>query len=274
MKKILLIFILIIFTLTLSVGEKRTIAVSIPPLESITKYIVGKEWDVVTLLKGNFNPHIFEPTPQTMKDIERSQFVILNGGDVDLWAEKLIIKKNFIKVIENIKLDNENPHVWLDPILTKEIAKNISLKLISLDPTNRVYYENNLKNYNKKIDQLDLYIKKELSNFPKKEVIAYHPSWYYFFKRYNIKVITYIEEGEGKEPSPKKIAEIIQLIRKSHIKAIFKEPFSDPPILNIIQKETGVKIINLDPIGYNKDYFELIKENLSILKQVFYEQNH
>ena len=42
----------------------------------------------------------------------------------------------------------------------------------------------------------------------------------------------------------------------------------------MISKETGVKILILDPLGFGKDYFSLIRENIKILEMVFNEQNH
>ncbi|ACI19827.1 metal ABC transporter substrate-binding protein [Dictyoglomus thermophilum] len=274
--KLILTLLLIIFIIpSTSLSQERNIAVSIPPIGSITKYIVGDLWKISVLLPSNTNPHLFEPTPQIMKELEKAKIVVINGKDVDLWAKKLAdsAQKDTLVLSDYLKIKEENPHFWLDPILAKDIANIIYKKVSSIDPSNKNYYLKNLNKFNKQIDELNKYIIKELSIFKNKEIIAYHPSFYYFFKRYNIKVLSYIEEGEGKEPSLKKISEIIRLIKSKNIKYIIKEPFINTPTLGTIQKETKVKIVDMDPIGYNKDYFELIKENVKILKEIFYEQN-
>lgn len=277
MRKKLIGCVLLILTLIVTVpfSQEKTISTSIPPLESITKHISGNNWKILVLLPKNTNPHIFEATPQIMKNIEKSKLVILNGKDIDRWALNLIdpTKKDILILSEHLFLPENNPHYWLDPILGKEIAKIIANKLSLIDPKNKSIYLKNLNNFIKKIEDLDTFIKKEFSPYRKKELIAYHPSFYYFFKRYNIRVLSYIEEGEGKEPSLKKILEIINIIKERKIKYIVKEPFVNSPILDVIQKEAKIKIVNIDPLGYGMDYFELIKENVKILKKIFDEQN-
>ncbi len=273
--KIWKFLIIIFFIISICYPQEKNIAVSIYPIGSITKYVVGELWNVSILLPSNTNPHLFEPTPKTMKEIEKARAVIINGKDVDIWTKKLAdsSKKDILIISDHLNVKETNPHFWLDPILAKDIAKIIYNKISSLDPSNKDYYLKNLNKFIKKIDELHKYIIKELSAFKNKKIIAYHPAFYYFFKRYNIKVLSYIEEGEGKEPSLKKISEVINIIKRENIKYIVKEPFVNNPTLNTIQRETKVKIIDMDPLGYNKDYFDLIKENVAILKVIFNEQN-
>ena len=223
------IFILLIFVLIFSLevlGSVKNALVSIPPLQSLSKYIGGKFWSFSLIIPANTNPHIFEPTPETFRLIEKADLIIINGGDVDFWVENLLKnkRKDILNVSYNIKFEENNPHIWLNPIIAKKISENIYKKLVSLDPKNKKYYEINFKGLIKKLDDLDKEIKKRLSKYKTKEVIVYHPAWYYFFKRYNIKTLAVIEEGEGKEPSPKKVIEIINLIKKKKIKYIFKSP--------------------------------------------------
>lgn len=267
--------IIILSIVMLAYPQDKIISVSIPPLGSITRYITGNHWKIFVLLPQNTNPHLFEATPQIMKNIENSSLLILNGKDIDFWAYKLVdkAKKELLIVSDGLSVKDDNPHYWVDPILAKDIAKIIYNKISAIDPKYKDVYLKNLNNFNIKVNALDSLIRKELSKYRKKEIIAFHPSFYYFFNRYNIKVLSYIEEGEGKEPSLKKISEIIRLIKEKNIKYIVKEPFINSPILDSIKRETKVKIVNMDPLGYGKDYFDFMRENLEILKEIFDEQN-
>jgi len=72
--KLILTLLLIIFIIpSTSLSQERNIAVSIPPIGSITKYIVGDLWKISVLLPSNTNPHLFEPTPQIMKELRKSK---------------------------------------------------------------------------------------------------------------------------------------------------------------------------------------------------------
>lgn len=274
MKRKLLILLLVVGLISLGWGEERTALASIPPLQSLSSYITGSLWKVSSILPYNASPHTFEPTPETFRLVEKARLIVINGGDVDAWISKLIKgSSKIVNVSSNIPFEDNNPHIWLDPILAKKIAENIYKKLIEVDGSNKAIYEKNLKVLLNKLDKLDKEIRERLSRFKKKEVIVYHPAWYYFFKRYNIKTVGVIEEGEGKEPSPKKIVEIINIIKKNNIKYIISEPFNRSPVLNTISKETNVKIITLDPLGFGKDYFDLLRENVKKLEKIFDEQN-
>lgn len=276
MKRIIFIFLFFILIFSLETfGGVRNAVVSIPPLQSLSKYIGGKFWNFSLIIPANTNPHIFEPTPQTLKLIEKADLIIINGGDIDLWVENLLKnkKKNIFNISYNIKFEENNPHIWLDPIITQKIAENIYKKLVSIDSVNKKYYERNFKSLIKSLDDLDKEIKRRLSKYKRKEVIIYHPAWYYFFKRYDIETLAVVEEGEGREPSPKKIIEVINLIKEKKIKYIFKEPFTTSSVLDMISKETKAKILILDPLGFGKDYFSMMRENLKILEMVFDEQN-
>lgn len=277
MKRIVFSILIILFILFAeNEGEIRNALVSIPTLQSLSSFIGGKYWKFSLIIPQNVNPHIFEPTPETFKLIEKSELIIINGGDIDSWMKNLLKDKgkNILIASHNIRFENNNPHIWLDPILAKRIAENIYKKLKNIDIYNKEYYYENYKNLLKKLDELDREIKIKLSKYKKKEVIIYHPAWYYLFKRYGIKILEIIEEGEGKEPSPRKVMEIINLIRNKNIKYIIKEPFTISSVLDIISKETGARILNLDPLGYGKDYFSMMRENIKILKIIFNEQNN
>ncbi len=270
----IILFIFLIFSLE-NLGGTRNALVSIPPLQSLASLIGGKYWRFSLIIPQNVNPHFFEPTPEVFKLMEKAELIIANGGDIDFWIEKISIDRRRILVASyNINFEDNNPHVWLDPILAKKIAENIYEKFKNMDVKNKDYYYKNYKDLLKKLDELDKEIKIRLSKYKRKEVIVYHPAWYYFFKRYNIKTLGVIEEGEGKEPSPKKVLEVINIIKRNNIKYILKESYTVSPVLDMIKKETGVKLLTLDPLGYGKDYFPLIRENVKTLEIVFNEQNN
>lgn len=270
----IILFILLIFSLE-NLGGTRNTLVSIPPLQSLASFIGGKYWKFSIIIPQNVNPHIFEPSPKVFKLMEKAELIILNGGDIDFWIKKISIDRRKILVVSyNIKFEDHNPHIWLDPILAKKIAENIYEKIKSLDVKNKDYYYKNYKDLLRKLDELDKEIKIRLSKYKRKELIVYHPAWYYFFKRYNIKTLGVIEEGEGKEPSSKKVVEIINIIKRNNIKYILRESYTVSPVLNMIARETGAKLLILDPLGYGKDYFTLIRENLKTLEMIFNEQNN
>lgn len=82
--------------------------------------------------------------------------------------------------------EHNDPHVWLDPILVKKLAQNITQVLVQSFPNNKEFYEANLANFLKELDQMDAQIAEKLKNIKRNEFIVYHPSWAYLAKRYNL----------------------------------------------------------------------------------------
>ena len=60
----------------------------------------------------------------------------------------------------------EDPHAWLNLENGMIYAKNIAKQLIAKDPSNKEFYEKNLKDYTEKLDKLDKEAKEKFNNIP------------------------------------------------------------------------------------------------------------
>lgn len=65
-----------------------------------------------------------------------------------------------------------DPHVWLDPARAKIMGKNILAGLISVDPANKEYYENNYNALALKLDEIDAAYEENLSGFTDKKIVV------------------------------------------------------------------------------------------------------
>lgn len=142
--------------------------------------------------------------------------------------------------------DGLDPHIWLDPILVKQQAKNILTGLVRILPQNKELYTKNYENFIAKLDGLDEFIKNSLKDVKNREFIVYHPSWGYFAKRYDLRQISI--EIEGKEPKPAELANLIKEAKEKGVKVIFVAPQFSQKAANLIAKQTGAKVIEIDQL--------------------------
>ena len=153
-----------------------------------------------------------------------------------------------------------NPHIWLDPILVQDICRRIAAAFIRLDPDNKAVYEQNLERYVEKLAQLNQEIKAATDTFRIREFVGFHPSFTYFARRYNLKEVGIIEVAPGREPTPRAFQNIFKAIQRYGIQVIFSEPQFSPRIAEVLAKEAGVSVLQLDPIGgrppYNDNYIQ------------------
>lgn len=297
MKKMILLFLMcIMITNIYSAEEKVKVAVSIYPIGDMVKQIAGDRAEVHIIVKPGESPHTFSPRPSDMKYLSKADIFFTIGLGLEYWSDKFV-KSAGNKKLKSVELSSEikdlikeehreeengsieeenehgeyNPHIWFSPVRAVIIAERIKKELIEKDKKNAKKYEKNCEKFVKKLKNMDSDFKKRAAKFRKKEFVCFHPAYVYFEKDYGIKHILSIEEFPGKEPSSKYIKNVIDLIKKEKIEVIFAEPQFSMKVVNLISKETGVKIGILDPIGGIKGkegYIELMNYNFDQIERI------
>jgi zinc transport system substrate-binding protein len=164
-----------------------------------------------------------------------------------------------------------NPHVWLDPVLAKDICRRIAQAFIQADPAHKKEYEANLAAYLGELDKLHADISHEVAAFRVRDYVTFHPAFAYFSRRYGLREVGVIEAAPGREPSPGHLQRLIADIRKFGVNVVFAEPQLSPRVAEVIAREAGVRVLLLDPLGgrppYGSDYLNLMRHNLAVLTQ-------
>lgn len=298
MKRLFLqkLFLFILATLSssaVSSAEKINVVVSIHPLRDIVRQVGGDKVNVDFIVPAGASPHTFEPSPSDMRKISNAKMLVLIGSGFEFWAEKTVRSagRKDLKVVilskgvplmheahphdedkKHHREDIADPHIWLDPLLVKDMTDRVASALIEADASHRDYFLQRAEGFKKELQALHIKIAESVKDFKIKEYVTFHSAWGYFSKRYGFKITGVIEESPGKEASPKHIARIIRAIRHSGSKVVFAEPQFNPKIAEVIAKEAGAKILLLDPIGSpdikgRDTYTGLMGYNLSILEQ-------
>jgi zinc transport system substrate-binding protein len=143
-----------------------------------------------------------------------------------------------------------DPHVWLSPANAEKMIGNICDGLIELDPANEEYYTGNRDAYQKRLADLDRYIREKLAGVPGHRFLVYHPAWGYFAHQYGVEQIA-VEHG-GKEPTAREMVRIVGDAKELGIKAILVEPQSSTVGAEVIAEEIGGFVMFADPLA--RDY--------------------
>ena len=242
-------------------GSGIIVVVTIPPQAEFVKRVGGEKVAVITMVPQWANPHTYEPTPAQLMNVSKAKMYVKMGSGIEFeiaWMDKIkSINENMLIVdcsngIELLKEDGKaDPHIWLSPKNAKIIVENICEGLVQIDPANSTYYEQNKEAYLKELDALDDEISQILSKTSKTSAhkfIVYHPAWSYFARDYGLEQIS-VEEG-GKEPTPERIASIIEEAKRNNITKIFASPqFKDKA--EVIAKEIGGKVVEINPLAEN-----------------------
>jgi zinc transport system substrate-binding protein len=174
--------------------------------------------------------------------------------------------------VSNHDLSVANPHIWLDPVIAKSMVNKITAVLCDVDHPHIKYYKQRSRIFLEKIDQLDRLIKDRVANFKIKKYVSFHASWVYFARRYGLESAGVIEAAPGRNPTPIQIKNIVAMIKKYHIRAVFAEPQLNPRAAEVIAREAEVNVLLLDPLGGpnlkgRNTYIDLMKYNLNVMQE-------
>lgn len=153
-----------------------------------------------------------------------------------------------------------DPHIWLDPILVKIQASTIAKALIAKYPQNKALYEANLAQFQAELDALNAEISALFEKSKNKKFIIYHPSLAYFAARYHLVQIPV--EIEGKEPKTKDLQRLMSVAKKENIKTIFVQKGFSQNAAKSLVKELKASVVELNHLSddYNKNLLEIAKK--------------
>jgi zinc transport system substrate-binding protein len=287
---------------TACMSEKIPVITSIYPIADMVQQVGNDYVEATFVLPAGASPHTFEPKPSLVKKISAARIFFMIGAGLEFWAEKFIdlagpglttvVLSDGVSLIHiaghhhgneaehhptrlgvsNHDLSVANPHIWLDPVIAKSMVNKITAVLCDVDHPHIKYYKQRSRIFLEKIDQLDRLIKDRVANFKIKKYVSFHASWVYFARRYGLESAGVIEAAPGRNPTPIQIKNIVAMIKKYHIRAVFAEPQLNPRAAEVIAREAEVNVLLLDPLGGpnlkgRNTYIDLMKYNLNVMQE-------
>ncbi|MBT2689423.1 zinc ABC transporter substrate-binding protein [Bacillus sp. ISL-47] len=179
---------------------------------------------------------------------------------------------------EHIHSDKD-PHVWLDPILSIDLANTIKNSLIDLMPEHKSEFEANFNQLKSDLEKLDKEIETTIDSSKTKYILVAHAAYGYWEERYGIEQIAIAGLSPTQELSQKELQAIINESSEHNLNYVIFEQNVSPKVAKIIQKEIGAKSLSLhnleaiteENIKENDDYFSIMRKNLETLKTALNE---
>ena len=304
-KKALVLFLLCIFSIfTLSSvqgKEKLRVTTTFYPLAFLTKEILLDKGEVINIV-GNRDIHDYQPTARIVLQLKVADLIIFLGGGFEPWLDGIAHATGFLykgfnprqdkknrqtisvlDVFRSIGLDEDDthehdnhsidPHVWLDPILTIEIVKQITASLVKIKATHSSFYRTNAALLIEKLTQLDRMYRVKLKNCQLKEAIVSHNAFQYLEKRYDFELHPISSISSFDTPSIKTLTDlkikaqqgITHILVEKNVTQQFSQMMAQEtqlPTLPINSLETG-------PLAADKDFFDIMLENLISFQTAF-----
>ena len=248
-------------------SEKPVITVTLEPLRYFTVAIAGDCFEVVSMVPKGSSPESYDPTPQQLVNLSKSQAYLRIGyiGFEQAWMKKLEANYPTMKVydtskgVELIREEGHHhgdhyheggvePHIWNSTRNASVIADNIYAALCEMDTDHQPEYKQRLDSLKQVIARTDADVRTLLANADSTFLI-YHPALSYFARDYGLHQIS-IEEG-GKEPSPATLKTLIETCRREGAQVIFVQQEFDQRNAQLIADELGIEIVPINPLSHD-----------------------
>jgi zinc transport system substrate-binding protein len=287
-------------------AEKPQLVATLFPQYDFVRVIAGDLVEVSLLLPPGVESHSYDPTPKDIAGITEADAFLYTGEVMEPWAAKIIgnLGGKEVKIVDLSKgitllasTEEEDahegeeegdedghgheegafdPHIWLDPNNAKIMVSTLLETLIEIDPENEAVFRENAEAYLAELTTLDLAFR-DLFAKSETQTIYYggHFVFGYFAKAYGLTTVSpYDGFSPDAEPTPKRIADLIDAMDQAKFKVIYYEELVDPKIARLVSQETGAEMVLLhgahnlskEELESGASYLKLMQQNLEKLK--------
>ena len=244
-------------------SQEKTLYVSILPMRSLVKEIVGEDFRIEVLVPPGASPETFEPTPRQFIGLNEAQLVF-NVGLLEFETALLDKIEDRTKIVDLsrgiIRIEGScahagrngsdhahgvDPHVWTSPRALQRMAKNAYEAIHARWPDSAKYTANHAR-LQEELRQLDLRTAEKIARSGIRYFIIYHPALTYYARDYGLRQEAV--EADGKEPSAKRLTALIRQARKDGIGRILYQSQFPVSVVETIARDIGAECTEIDPL--------------------------
>jgi ABC-type Zn uptake system ZnuABC Zn-binding protein ZnuA len=284
----------------MAAAKKLNVITATTDLASLAQEVGGDKINVESMARGYQDPHFVEAKPSFLLKLRQADLLVVVGLQLEIgWLPPLITQcgNSRIQVGANGYLDASqfaeileipqgsitramgdvhplgNPHYWLDPDNGRRVARGIAGKLGEMDPEDAAYFQQRDQDFERRLAEADKKWLADMKPFHGRKVVTYHNSAPNFAKHFGLNVVGFVEPRPGIPPTPSHTLDVINMMKRDHVKVIMVEPYFDRKTPDSIARETGGTVVEYLPsVGGVKEvttYFQLFDYDIALLTKAF-----
>ena len=271
-------------------AQLRVVA-SFYPLAEAAHQVGGPHVVVTNLTPPGGEPHDLEPTTRQVDRILGADVVIEMGRRFQPGVEAATRhrpKGTTLAVLDQLGIpagsvaeegapgSGVDPHVWLDPTTMRSVVTAIAHTLERLAPTPTIATDirGRAAAYDARLAALGSEYAAGLRTCASRTIVTSHAAFGWLARRYHLEQRAITGLAPEQEPDPRRIAELVDLVRTEHLTTIFTETLVSPKVARALAREAGVQTAVLDPLegltaarlAAGDDYLGVMRSNLQRLR--------
>lgn len=250
-----------------------------PEWAALTRELAADKANIYQATTAFQDPHHIEARPSLIAKMRRADLLVCTGAGLEAgWLPLLLRQAANDKVlpgnngyfeaalqVELLDIPQSvdrshgdvhpegNPHIHLDPRRLLKIAKALKDRLVLLDPTNQVFYQQRFDSFEKRWQAAILgwqHKARALHNF---DVATYHKDWRYLFDWLGMNMVANLEPKPGIAPSAGYLAELKQTLKHKPAKMVIYASYQNNKAASWLSREMNYPLVELPyTVGGNK----------------------
>jgi manganese/zinc/iron transport system substrate-binding protein len=225
-----------------SVGNPRLVVCTTSIVGDAVQQLLGNRYTVKTLMGAGVDPHLYEAKPSDIRALGEARVIVYNGlhleGKMTELFERMRREKDLI-AFENGMPKNRllkigahayDPHVWFDPVLWLAGIEECALQLSLIFPEDQSFIMRNYARLKEDLLELKTELSARISDIRKEQriLITSHDAFHYFGRAFGVEVMAIQGVSTVTEPGLKDVSNLVRLIVKRKVRAIFVESSVSP----------------------------------------------
>jgi zinc transport system substrate-binding protein len=271
------------------------VAVTAYPLQYIAERVAGEAATVTSVAPAGTEPHDLELSPTGVSTLIGADVVLMLSGfqaavddTIGEAGEATLVvdaaESADLLAVEEHDHDHEgeeehehggvDPHFWLDPMRVASVADALAEALGTADPDGAATYETNADALRSDLETLQGEFDAGLSDCTDRTFVTSHEAFGYLADAFDLTQVGISGLDPEAEPSPARVAEVLQQARDEGVTTIFTQPGGLTAGADTLASELGVTLATLDPIELapagsdgNDDYLDAMRANLAALHE-------
>jgi zinc/manganese transport system substrate-binding protein len=225
-------------------------------LTEIARDVGGPEVSVIGLVQPGVDPHTFNPSPADIRAVVDADLVLASGLNLEMYLDRLVAAAGtgirVLAVGDSLPLvlstgpggGEKDPHWWHSIADMISAVDLVRAEFSRMRPASAELFARNAGNYNAGLKELQAWVAGEIGRLPldRRELVTSHDAFGYFAHDYGFTVHPINGLSTESEADAKRLAGLVDLIRRQKIRAIFVESSANPRLVENLLGETGVRL--------------------------------
>jgi len=149
---------------------------------------------------------------------------------------------------ERLMVAEGDPHFWLDVAHAVSYVERIRDALVAVDASRADGYRERAAAFIAELRALDGEIRAQIEAVPaaRRKIVVFHDAFAYLGKAYGFTVVaSVLPANPNKQASTRQVAEIVELIRRERIPAVYAVATLSSQVLEAIAADSGARVLPL-----------------------------